>query len=150
MLKKLVFITLLLLGGTSTAIAESSGKSAKSPSENSEEDWFPGTSSVRENELFPRAYLGKWAPTAKDCADPDGVQALHIYPLGLDTYESGGRLRRITQSGEDRTVIARLEFEGEGRFWDVQWIVFVSPNNQTLRVWVEGKEDIKVTYRKCS
>ena len=75
---------------------------------------------------------------------------MNIYPIGLDTYESGGRLRRISQSGADRTVIAKLEFEGEGRFWDAQWFVYVSPNNQLLRIWVEGKEDNKITYRKCS
>ena len=81
--------------------------------------WFPGSSSIRETEAFPPAYRGRWAPTAQACADRDGVERIEVMAAGVDTYESGGRLERVTQAGQERAIKVRLAYEGEGTVWDV-------------------------------
>jgi hypothetical protein len=116
---KMIFFAFALLAGCTKAPAEAADNvSQPDLTIASEEDWMPGSSSVLEKEMFPKAFLGKWAPSAKDCADQDGVSVMMIYPVGIDFYESGGRLERITQSGQDRTVLTQLAFEGEGGFWN--------------------------------
>lgn len=83
-----------------------------------DEEWFPGTSSVTEAEVIPPAYRGVWAPSERDCRDEDGVNRFTVYSSGVDTYESGGRLDRVTQAGQERSISLKLSYEGEGRFWD--------------------------------
>lgn len=112
-------------------------------------EWSPGSSSIREKEEFPPAFRGKWAPNPEACDDLDGVEAMEIYADGIDTYESGGRLARITQSGQERTVIARLEFEGEGRFWDVTWTMGLRPDGQSLALSETEIVEDSMYYTKC-
>jgi hypothetical protein len=76
--------------------------------------WFPGSSSIREIEAFPPAYRGRWAPNAEACADQDGVDRIFVMAAGVDSYESGGRLQRVTQAGQERSIKVRLAYEGEG------------------------------------
>lgn len=80
--------------------------------------WFPGSSSIREVEEVPPAYRGRWAPNSAACADQDGVDRIEIMAGGIDTYESGGRLKRVTQAGQERSIKLKLAYEGEGEFWD--------------------------------
>ncbi len=112
-------------------------------------EWFPGSSSAEELEQFPPAFRGKWAPDQKACEDKDGVNALFVYPNGLDTYESGGSLQRITQYGQDRTVLTKLAFEGEGGFWDLEWAMQLNADGSKLTTWVGQIETEKNTYLKC-
>jgi hypothetical protein len=109
--------------------------------------WFPGSSSTREVELFPFGFRGSWAPSNEACRDPDGVELMEIYPDGVDFYEGGGRLERITQSGQDRTVKVKLSFEGEGEFWDAIWLIMLEPGSKLLRVSDDGT-DWK-SYQRC-
>lgn len=109
-------------------ISAALGTSPISAQESDYADWFPGSSSTREIEQFPFGFRGVWAPSDEACSDQDGVELITIYPDGVDSYESGGRLERITQSGQDRTVKAKLSFEGEGGFWDVVWLMKLEPN----------------------
>lgn len=81
-------------------------------------DWFPGSSSISEPETIPPAYRGAWAANKAQCKDPDGVDRIVIMAEGVDYYESGGRLVRITQAGEERSVKVKLAYEGEGEVWD--------------------------------
>jgi hypothetical protein len=84
----------------------------------SDRDWFPGTSSIREPERIPPAYRGTWAPDASACRDQDGVTTFQVYADGIDTYESGGRLERVTQAGQERSIRLKFAYEGEGGFWE--------------------------------
>jgi hypothetical protein len=111
-------------------------------------EWFPGGSSTREIEQFPFGFRGSWAPSPEACGDPDGVERMEIYPDGIDFYEGGGRLVRITQSGRDRTVKVKLSFEGEGEFWDAIWLIELAPGSNALRV-SENEAELK-TYQRCS
>lgn len=108
------------------------------------EAWFPGTSSILEPEVIPPAYRGRWAPTAKDCADKDGVTRLTIYPRGVDYYESGGRLRRITQAGQPRSVKLRLEYEGEGELWDQEEVWTLSSDGRQLQITPSRKASLRL------
>lgn len=82
------------------------------------ESWFPGSSSISEPEVIPPAFRGTWAPNEAACRDEDGVDRFTVVAQGLDTYESGGRLERVTQSGEERGIRLRIAYEGEGEFTD--------------------------------
>ena len=84
----------------------------------SERDWFPGTSSLSEPEIVPPAYRGVWAPDANSCAEEHGVERLAVYAEGVESYESSGRVVRVTQAGQERSIRLRLSYEGEGQFWD--------------------------------
>ena len=72
---------------------------------------------------------------------------MEIYPDGIDFYEGGGRLERITQSGQDRTVKVKLSFEGEGDFWDTIWLIRLEPGSQRLSISEDGTE--WTTYQRC-
>lgn len=111
------------------------------------EAWFPGSSSIREAEVIPPAFRGRWAPSAAACADQDGVERMTIYHDGLDTYESGGRLVRVTQSGQPRSVLLRLSYEGEGELWDREEIWSLSPDGGRLEI--RRAEDPPVIMQRC-
>jgi hypothetical protein len=109
--------------------------------------WFPGTSSIRDPEVIPPAFQGTWAPLTGSCDNP--VELMTAYSDGIDTYESGGRLRRIAQEGSDRTVVMILEFEGEGQFWVTTYEVAVSEDG-TQTTWRDlDATDAAITYRRC-
>jgi len=111
-------------------------------------DWFPGSSSVTEMEIIPPGFRGKWAPNLANCEDRDGVDHMYVYPNGIDFYESGGRLDRISQAGRERSVLMKLSFEGEGGFWDRIWRVTLSPDGQTVTISLaDGSET--ATYVRC-
>ena len=109
--------------------------------------WFPGGSSTRELEQLAFGFRGSWAPSVNACDDIDGVERMEIYPDGIDFYEGGGRLERITQSGQDRTVKVKLSFEGEGDFWDTIWLIRLEPGSQRLSISEDGTE--WTTYQRC-
>jgi hypothetical protein len=111
-------------------------------------EWFPGGSSTQEVELFPFGFRGTWAPSDEACRDVDGVERMQIYPGGVDFYEGGGRLERITQSGHDRTVKVKLSFEGEGEFWDAVWLVELARGSNGMRVKEDDAE--WKTYQRCN
>jgi hypothetical protein len=111
-------------------------------------DWFPGSSSITEIEIIPSGYRGKWAPTLANCSDQDGVDHMYIYPSGIDFYESGGRLERITQAGQERSVMMKLSFEGEGGFWDRIWSVTLSPNGDRLTTALQDGSGAE-SYVRC-
>ena len=101
-----------LLAGASVILSSSAGAQVI------RESWFPGSSSITEPEVVPPAFRGTWAPTDAACRDQDGVDRFTVVPEGLDTYESGGRLERVTQAGQDRSIRLRIAYEGEGEFTD--------------------------------
>lgn len=94
--------------------------------------WSPGSSSIAEAEIIPTAYRGRWAPNTTECNDQDGVQRLSVSAFGIETYESGGRLERITSTGQDRSVKLKLSYEGEGNFWDAVEIWKLSERGDRL------------------
>lgn len=101
--------------------------------------WFPGGSGVSEPELFPSAFRGRWAPDQTACGDVDGVARIHVLPAGVDAYESGGRLVRVTQAGQQRSIRVRISYEGEGEFWDREEIWTLSPEGDRLSTVAEGE-----------
>ncbi|MGQ0445551.1 MAG: hypothetical protein ACT4O2_10615 [Beijerinckiaceae bacterium] len=111
-------------------------------------DWFPGTSSVTELEVIPTGFRGKWAPDLANCSDQDGVEHMYVFPNGIDFYESGGRLERITQAGQDRSVMMKLAFEGEGGFWERVWRVTLSETGQSLTISLADGTAAE-TYVRC-
>ena len=114
-----------------------------------ERDWFPGTSSIEEKEVIPPGYQGTWAPTPEACSDPDGVTQIHVSSAGVDTYESGGRLERVTQAGQERSIKLKLAFEGEGEFWDAVEIWTINEaGNRLTRANEQGHRP--TTYVHCS
>lgn len=121
---------------------------ALSAQEVSHSDWFPGSSSVTEEEVMPSGFRGKWAPNSANCSDPDGVENMFIYAQGIDFYESGGRLDRVTQAGQTRSIRMKLAFEGEGGFWDVIWTATLAEDGRSVRISEDGREG-SATYVKC-
>ncbi|MDP2258455.1 MAG: hypothetical protein Q8J89_01885 [Caulobacter sp.] len=113
-----------------------SGGSSVAATELPREAWSPGGSSILEAEIIPPAYRGRWAPSASACADVEGVQRLVVYVNGVDSYENGGRLTRITQAGKPRAVRLRLSYEGEGRFSDQEEVWTLSPDGRQLAISV--------------
>lgn len=111
-------------------------------------DWFPGSSSVMEEEVIPKGFRGQWAPSKAECTDPDGVEIMSVYPQGIDFYESGGRLDRVTQAGQDRTILMKLSFEGEGGFWDRVWTAALSSDGRSVFLRENGKKGGE-RYVKC-
>ena len=111
-------------------------------------DWSPGSSSVAEIEQIPLGFRGKWAPTIANCSDQDGVEHMNVYSNGIDFYESGGRLERITQAGQDRTVLMKLSFEGEGGFWDKIWKAALGESGKSVVISLEDGSSAE-TYQKC-
>jgi hypothetical protein len=122
--------------------------SAAAYAQETRNDWFPGSSSVTEPEIIPPGYRGKWAPSLANCSDPDGVEHMYVYANGIDFYESGGRLDRITQAGQERSVMMKLEFEGEGGFWDRVWNVTLSASGQSMTISLEDGSSAE-TYVRC-
>jgi hypothetical protein len=94
-------------------------------------DWWPGTSSVLEEERFPPAFRGAWGMDAGACADHDRPDRITIHPQGIDAWESGERLRQITAAG-DRTVRVRLDVEGESVFDEAEYVLRISDDRQQL------------------
>ncbi len=114
----------------------------------SHNDWFPGSSRISEIEIIPPGFRGKWAPTLANCANQDGVDHMYIYPNGIDFYESGGRLERITQTGQERSVRMKLSFEGEGGFWDRVWTVTLSPGGDRVTIALQDGSSAE-NYVRC-
>lgn len=112
------------------------------------EAWFPGTSRIAEVEVIPPAYRGKWAPTKAQCEEKYGVDRIEVFPLGLDTYESGGRLVRITQSGQARSVRMKISYEGEGRFWDSEEIWTLNETGDRLNV-ADADKQARASLVRC-
>ena len=110
-------------------------------------EWFPGGSSVLEPELFPFGFRGSWAPSAEACTDIEGNERMQIHSDGIDFYEGGARLERITQAGRDRTVKVKLSFEGEGEFWEAVWLIRLEPGSDRLAV-SEDEADWR-SYQRC-
>ncbi|MGV2495044.1 hypothetical protein [Pelagerythrobacter aerophilus] len=108
--------------------------------------WSPGSSSILEVEQIPPAYRGVWAPNKEACADP--VWQIRMMPHGYDTYDVGGRLKRITQEGSERTVLALFEMEGEATIWDAFFKMRISEDGNSLTV-----EDLsdpgEIDYVRC-
>ena len=118
------------------------------PAQVTHNDWFPGSSSISEVEIIPPGFRGKWAPSLSNCADQDGVDHMYIYPNGIDFYESGGRLERITQAGQEFSVRMKLAFEGEGRFWDQIWTATLSPDRNRVTMASEDGSNPEI-YVRC-
>jgi hypothetical protein len=110
--------------------------------------WFPGTSSIDEMEIIPPAYRGIWAPSAAACKDQDGVDLIAVKPKGVDFYEAGARLERVTQAGQDRTIKLKLSYEGEGEFWDRVEVLALNEDGSKLTIQREG-EASPVRSIKC-
>ena len=138
----------MLTGRCAIAIAAALFAGSAAAQESDYAEWFPGGSSTREVELFPFGFRGSWAPSHEACSDPDGVERMEIYPDGIDFYESGGRLERITQSGQDRTVKVKLSFEGEGDFRDAIWLLELAAGSNRLRVSEDDAE--WKDYQRCN
>jgi hypothetical protein len=100
----------------------------------------PGGASVLEPELFPSAYRGRWAPSEAACRDVDGVELIQVYPIGVDYHESGGRLLRVTQSGQPRSIKVRLSYEGEGQFWDGEETWTLSAEGDRLDITIDERK----------
>lgn len=113
------------------------------------EAWFPGTSKIGEVEIIPSGYRGKWAPSLTSCVEQYGVGRVTILPFGLDTYESGGRLVRITQSGQPRSVRLKLSHEGEGRFWDREEVWTLDETGRRLTILGDDNKS-GVTLVRCN
>lgn len=111
--------------------------------------WFPGTSSIRDAELIPWGFQGQWGDSAGACSAQEPTGLMTIYADGIDTYESGGRLRRITQAGQDRSVVMRLDFEGEGTFWEQTYQFTLSPDYRSVRVIDTKDAKSDFTYTRC-
>lgn len=103
-----------------------------------------------EKAEFPASFQGKWASSVADCANEYSADRLLVSRDTLNFYESEGHLKQIAQSGQDRTVIANLAYEGEGSFWNTKSEMQVSPDWQSLDMWDEGKESEKATYVRCT
>ena len=114
----------------------------------SREGWFPGSSSISEAEVIPPSYRGTWAPSQASCKDEDGVERLAVFANGVETYESGGRLERVTQAGQDRSVRVKLAYEGEGLFWDAIELWTLDQAGTKLTI-VDGKGSRKETLIRC-
>lgn len=110
--------------------------------------WFPGTSSIDEVEIIPPAYRGAWAPSVAACKDQDGVDVLTVKPGGVDFYEAGARLERVTQAGQERTIKLKLSYEGEGDFWDRVETWALNEDGSKLTITREG-EGSPIALVKC-
>ena len=111
--------------------------------------WFPGTSSIAETEVIPPAFRGVWASSPAMCSDPDGVERISIFPGGVDYYESGGRLERVTQAGQERSIRIKLSYEGEGTFWERVETWTLSQSGDQLTIADEGERS-PFSLVKCS
>lgn len=111
-------------------------------------DWFPGSSSVTEEEVITPGFQGAWVFSREVCDDRYGIERMVVHPRGIDFYESGGRLDRVTPSGQDRSVKMKLSFEGEGGFWDVFWTATLMPDGKSVFIIQEGEEN-GANYVKC-
>jgi len=133
---------------TAVALALSTGAlAAPASGQVSHEAWSPGSSSIAEPEVIPPAYRGRWAPNRAACADQDGVDRWEISSSGIDTYESGGRLQRVTQSGQDRSIRLKLAFEGEGEFWETIQVWSLNATGDRLSVSEDGQRKVATLIR---
>ena len=133
--------------GPCVALLAVAGMASPSAAQVSYEAWFPGTSSVTEEEVVPLAYRGNWASSAQGCSDPNAIEKISIYPRGVDYYESGGRLDRVTQSGQDRAIKLKLSYEGEGGFWDRIEIWTLNAKGDQLSMTDDDGANAIVWYR---
>jgi hypothetical protein len=112
-----------------------------------ESDWSPGGSGVDQPEIIPPGFRGRWAPNAGACSDADGVDRLYVGASGIDSYESGGRLERITQTGQSRSVKLKLSYEGEGNFWDSIQTWTLGENGDRLTIAEDGRGTSELLIR---
>jgi len=118
--------------------------------------WFPGTSSITEEEVVPRAYRGRWAPSAAECDDQDGVERITILPNGINSYDSGGRLVRVTQSGQERSILLKIEFEGEGAFSQGTFLWSLNEKGDRLTITAANDDgsaktsELPAAYYQCA
>jgi hypothetical protein len=103
------------------------------------EAWFPGTSSIDEPEVIPPAYRGLWAPSAAACKAEYGVDVMAVKSGGIDFYEAGARLERVTQAGQERTIKLKLSYEGESDFWDRVETWRLSEDGSRLSITIDDK-----------
>lgn len=137
---KEIFVMLSIVAASASAQAQRA--------EIARSDWSPGSSSIEEAEIVPPAYRGEWAPNAADCKDQDGIRTVSVSTYGVETYESGGRLQRITSMGQNRSVKLKLAYEGEGDFWDAIEIWTLSEQGDRL-VMSDEKGASPTTLIKC-
>jgi hypothetical protein len=110
-------------------------------------DWFPGGSGISEPEIIPPAFRGRWAPDVAGCRDEDGVSGVTVFADGVETYETGGRLERVTQAGQERSIRVKLAYEGEGEFWDSIETWTLDASFDRLTIDDSGEQDPSVMIR---
>jgi hypothetical protein len=98
-----------------------------------EASWSPGSSSIREAEVIPPAYRGRWALNPAACVNPVGMDSIEVLAHGVDADDSGGRLERVTQAGPERAIKLRLSYEGEGSLWE------------TIEIWTLNEAGDRLT-----
>jgi hypothetical protein len=103
------------------------------------DSWFPGTSSIDEVEIRPPAYRGLWGPSEAACTEQNRVELISVKAGGVDFYEAGARLQRVTQAGQERTIKLKLSYEGEGDFWDRVEIWALNEDGSQLTIALEGE-----------
>ena len=121
------------------------GLAAPASAQVAEDAWFPGTSSITEREIVPPAYRGRWAASQASCRDPDSTERMEILAGGVDGWESGGRLERVTQTGQERSIRLKLAYEGEGEFWDAIEVWTLDASGNVLAITNEATD---TTFRR--
>jgi hypothetical protein len=114
------------------------------PTKPAERPWDPGSSSIAFPDIIPTAFVGEWAPDAAECRDSERTSGLYVRPEGVDTYETGARLERITRAGPERM---RLSYEGEGSLWDALEVWALNADHTQLVIRDET-DKAKPTTRK--
>lgn len=98
-------------------------------------------------QVFPDAFQGRWAANTEVCAEEWDESRLVVTRYELQFYESSGKARSITRSGENE-VVALLDFEGEGETWSDTLRLTLSPDAKML---VDHQPDgAEVTRIRCA
>ena len=90
---------------------------------------------------------GRSAHPCRQVPDRNAIEKISVYPRGVDYYESGGRLDRVTQSGQDRAIKVKLSYEGEGAFWDRIEIWTLNAKGDQLSMTDDDGANAIVWYR---
>ena len=112
------------------------------------ETWFPGTSKIDEVEAIPAAYRGVWGTNVAACKAEFGIDRIEVKHGGINYWEAGARLERVTQAGQERTIKLKLSYEGEGTFWDRTETWLLNEDGTSLTMTAEGG-DGPMTFVKC-
>lgn len=89
-----------------------------------------------------------WGTNTAACKAKDGTERIQVRAAGVDYWEAGARLMRVTQAGRDRTIKLKLSYEGEGDFWDKVEIWQISGDGNTLTMSSEDATTAS-TFVKC-